>query len=349
MESIWRRDWRVLQQTTFNGFGREQLLQLPCVEVVPDDGRVVSLCAFYDHINGAWHLYLPVSPGQLGRIAGGETVLGSYYAAVPHDCNRDLELPLSTMLRKYLAFSDALRELAKLESDIHRCAAILEKYHLLWKSGPTPRGYGSLLVESELEYLLFLLRSLYDILQAIARVLTRRFVDSSGRRVARELPDSFADVALKGAVPRSADEIRHKWKVPEKLADWYVHEASFFQILRDLRDAIAHQGENSPNVFRLECGFAVDPAGTPWNQFDAWPGDRRWQGRLGSLRALFVWLIGHAIQSTTRFSEAICGVAPLPTGILRTDVRVFIRNPFGARLISLEDMLTQPWEGLESV
>jgi hypothetical protein len=335
--------------TSKHYLSRDQVLRLPYVEFVPDDGRVVNLSSFYDHIACDWHLYLPVAPGQLGRIAGGETVEGHYYAVTPQDPSRDLELPLGTLITQHLSFPGPLQELAKLENDVCHCAAILEKYHLLWTSKSTLKGSATSLVESELEYLLFLLRSFYDIMQSIVSTLTRRIIlpDGTGRKMVQDLPNSFADVALKGDLPRSAEQINAKWQVPESLANWYFGEAPFFGILRNLRDEIAHRGANPPMIFQHEWGFAISPMDPPWNQFDEWPVERRCDGRLGSLRALFARFISHTVQSTTRLTSAMGRAVRIPVGMLKKDVRLFIRSPFGARLVSLEAVRKQPWEGLE--
>jgi hypothetical protein len=142
---------------------------------------------------------------------------------------------------------------------------------------------------------------------------------------------------------RSIEEIRSRWNMPEPLAAWYAEESRFLRRLRSLRDGIAHRGATPPTVFETEWGFAVAPAKDPWAQVDELlPGERR-SNNLASLQGLFAEFIMRGIGLTERFAEAIRSPVSLPEPIFH-DVRLFIRSPFGERLVSLEDVRRQPWE-----
>ncbi|MBI1983016.1 MAG: hypothetical protein HYS61_02325 [Acidobacteria bacterium] len=327
---------------------KDQLKKLPYLQHIPDDGRIVSLQSYYDHETSDWHLWLPVRPGELGRIAGGEVVTGSYYAVAPADPSRDVELPLGTLLTMRLSFAPALLQFGKLENDVHRCAAVLEKYHLFSAMRGDKSTHASLLVVSELEYLLMLLRSLYDVLQGVVGAVATKLIhlDGTERRVTRQLPSSFADVALLGEEFRALDEMESRWGIPAALGRWYQYEAQFFRELRELRDGISHQGRSPPTVYSLDWGFAITPSEPPWNRFDEWPVDRLWDGRLGSLRSIFAGFIVHSLQACTRFASVLDSIVQLPPP-LHDGLRFYLRSPFGHRLVKLEDMRKQPWEGLD--
>lgn len=327
---------------------RDELKKLPYLQRLPDGGRIVSLQSYYAHETHDWHLWLPVRPGELGRIAGGEVVTGSYYAEAPADASRDLEFPLGTLLTMHLSFVPALRQLSKLESDVHRCAAVLEKYHLFSGMRGNKDDDPSLLVVSELEYLLMLLRSLYDVLQGVVGSIAARLIhlDGTQRRVTQHLPSSFADVALAGADFRTVEEMESRWGVPAALGTWYQHEAPFFRELRELRNGISHHGRSLPTVFSVDWGFAIAPSEVPWNRFDEWPPNRLWDGRLGSLRSIFAGFVIHSLQACTRFASVLKSVVQLPPP-LHDRLRFYVRSPFGRRLVNLEHMRMQPWEGLD--
>ena len=321
----------------------EEALKLPYLKLTPNDGRMVTLKAFFDHLSREWHLYLPVAPGQLGRVAGGMVFHGSYLAASAEAPDRDLEFPLGTLIAQHLSFPEVVHQLGKLENDFHRCAAVLEKYLLFWTAEPDAAGSG-FWVLTEFEYLLFLLRALYDVMQALVREVCC-LIKLDGTRVVRNLPASFADVALKEGHSASVELIEQRWKLPSALANWYFGEAPFFRLLRKLRTATAHLGLDPPAPFRIEWGFAVNPSEPPWIDFDQWPNERLWNARLGSMRALFLGLISHAVQSANRLAGALEQVAPLPPSMLKNDVKLFLRSPFGAQLVSLEQTRANPWEG----
>lgn len=237
-----------------------------------------------------------------------------------------------------------LENFGKLENDIHRCSAVLEKYQILWASRTHARS-AALLVQSELEYLLFLLRSLYDVLQAIVQAIAAKLVllDGSGRPALKNLPKSFREVVMKDRELRSLDEIQSRWNMPRPLAEWYLGEAVFFRMLRTLRDGIAHHGANPPTVFETEWGFAIAPDAAPWKHVEALLPGERWNGRLASLQALFAEFVLRGIRSTESFAETMQSFVHLPEALCG-DVRLFLRSPFGSGLVSLENIRQQPWE-----
>jgi hypothetical protein len=326
-------------------FSKEQLEKLPYINFLPRDGRVVPLQAFFDSAAKDWHLYVPHSDKELIRLADGEIISGSYLGQAPADASSDIDFPLGTLVIQHLSFPAALAALGNLENDVHRCAAILQKYHLFWAQRHDKHRSAPLLVESELEYLLFLLRSMYDLLQDLVRVVCRRLVylDDRSRRAMVDLPGSFAGIALKGNEILEIGELVRRFRMPESLAHWYHAEAPFFRELRRLRDGIAHHGGRSPTIFETEWGFAIMPSEPPWDRFKEWPEEKRWQG-LGSLRGVFAGFTDHALGATTRFATTITTFLQVPPA-LGENLRLFVRGPFGHHLVRLEAMRNQPWEG----
>jgi len=286
-----------------------------------------------------------VRPGELGRLAGGEPISGSYLSLEVVDRGRDFEFPLGTLVAQQMSFLEVLDQLGKIESGVHRCSAVLEKYQILWTTRGSRAKSASLLVQSELEYLLLLLRALYDNLQAIVQSVARKLVlvDGSNKPALKNLPKSFREVVMKDGQLRSVDEIQNRWRMPQPLAEWYLEEAVFFRLLRDLRDGIAHEGARPPTVFETEWGFAISTDSQPWRQVEALLSDERWNGKLASLRSLFVEFIFHTLRATEGFAKSIQSFVRLPDPMLG-DVKYFVRSPFGSHLVSLEDLRLHPWE-----
>ena len=286
----------------------EQLRKLPYLRNVPKDGRTVPLLTFFRRTAQDWHLYLPVKPGELGRLAGGEPISGSYLASAPADPGIDFELKLGTLIVQHMSFSDLLEQFGKLENDVHRCSAVLETYDVLWAVRASKERSASLLIQSQLEYLLFLLRAMYDVLQAVVQIVARKLVlvGGDGRPALKNLPHSFSDIVIKDRQFRPLGEIQSRWKVPCPLAEWYVSEGPFFQLLRDLRDGIAHQGANPPTVFETEWGFAIAPDAPPWSRVEALLRGERYNGRLAfpSRAVCRVCLTGHSFHRTFRGSRS---------------------------------------------
>ncbi len=281
---------------------------LPYVTRVPEDDRIVPVVAFFQAEANDWHLYVRHSGTELIRLADGEVIDGSYLATAPADSKNDIEFPLATLILQRLSFSDVLGALGPLENDIHRCAHVLEKYQLFWRSNEGGHRSAPLLVESELEYLLFLLRSFYDGLQKVVRAAARHPLckaEQPPRLAMQELPGQFSKVVMDGQNLRGARDLISTYGMYESLAGWYETEAPVFRVLKELRDGIAHHGSRPPVIFETEWGFAVDPSQEPWRRFNVWPEERFRKGRLGSLRRLVGRLILHALGTTSRLADSI--------------------------------------------
>jgi len=330
-----------------NGRVIEDLRQLPYVQALPRDGRLVPLQPFFDAEVGDWHLYVPHANRSLIRLADGESISGSYLARTAADPNRDLHFPLGTLIVRHLSYVGTLTALGHLENDVHRCAAVLEKYHLIWENRHTSDHAAGLLIESELEYLLLLLRSLYDLLQSVVCDLGRRLrrIDNPTRRGIQDLPGSFADVVMRDELVLDATVVAERFRMPEALATWYHAEAHFFSKLRKLRDGIAHHGHRASTVFETDWGFAVDPSDAVWTPFTPFLVGPRWSERLASMRGAFGGFIRRALEATDRLAAVLPTFVELPKA-LGSEVNVFVRSPFGRHLIALERLSDQPWEGL---
>jgi hypothetical protein len=324
----------------------DELRKLPYVANPPGPDRAVSLRSFWDDQSREWVLFIDVEPGQLGRIRGGETALGGYFGRVPYDSVTDLEFPIATLISQYLSFPDATEISAALENDANHLAAVIEKYRIVSHLRTIPGIAATTLIATELEYLLFLSRSMYDLVQELAKRLGNRIVrlDNSVAKVVKNLPPSFRKVALEDTRLRSAAEIQERFGLPPQLAQFYAAEAPLFAEIRALRDSIGHRGKELPHTFPIAKGFGVDHRARPWSAFPLWSSSPIIEERFGSLRALFAFLAHHVIGVTTRFAEAFSMAVQLPPAISH-DVKVFLRSPFGRHLVALPQIIADPWEG----
>jgi hypothetical protein len=322
-----------------------ELERLPYVDTKPTDGRQVLLQkSYFDAIGGEWHLYFTPTSYTIGRMAGGETVYGSYFAQAAADPTQDVELAISTLVTQHLSFPALIPRLGQFEHDVQNCAAVLEKYHLLANLGA--RGeYTTILITTELEYLFTLVRSMYDLLHQIVRETAPLFItlnDVPERVVKNRLPDSFADVALRGDARLTGDEIVVRRKLPPALANWYVREAPAFQLLRKIRDAIVHRGEHRFQVYDIpEKGLAVANDETPWSDLAIWQNVEPVNKRLVPLRLAFVEVVNHVLGASERLAQTICSFTRLPPPI-GLNVRVFLRSAVAARLLEIPSILRHP-------
>lgn len=323
----------------------EEAKKLPYVTHLPNDGRAISNHSFYDHENKDWILYLPIKNGKLARIAGGEVVTGGYLASKSANPSKDLEFPLGTFIIQHLSFRGIINLLYGVESDFHNCSSILEKYLLISLQSKEQRDGAIQLFVAELEYLVIIIRSIYDLLQKISKLAAAlvRNLDEPHNRIVEELPDSFAKVVMHGSHRRSKGELIERYRLPPPLAEFYIAESEYFQWLRDLRVAIEHHGKSPGLIFNIEDGIAIKYEEAPWSFLPIWRPELLRPNGLGSLRAVFLYLVSEALGLTTRYVKAYASCIAVPPAI-GPGYKFYIRDYFSHHLVSLRSSLESPWE-----
>jgi hypothetical protein len=241
------------------------LADIPYLSHVPSDGRSLLLQPWYD--GSHWHLFLEAQPGEFVRMQAREWSTGMYYAAAPASPD-DLRLELGTLIAQHLSFPTVARWLYTLIDDIHMLAASQEKLEVLWRtSGGSHRA--GFLVETEIEYLFVLVRAMYDGLHEIVKAVAHLLRMSDGRRVVQDLPNSFADMVLKGGAPREASDLAALYRLPLPLAVCYTRHREEFSRIRNIRVGIEHHGRRLPSVLVTPWGFAVSAtAPGDWARID---------------------------------------------------------------------------------
>lgn len=320
-----------------------EVKKLPYLASLPSDRRrIVPVLPFFEVTTGEWHTYIQHGDNQLIRMADGELISGSYLARSPADPTCDFELELGTVIMRNFSHPEILQPFQHLENDVHRFASILYKYKLFWEHRHAAPSAPDL-VESELEYLVFVIRSFYDLLQNIIHHAYQPITaGASPSPHKRQLPHSFRKVIIKDDRVLTKDQLMLEYGMLPKLAEWYEHQAVFFSPLRNLRDNIAHDGARPSTILAVESGFAVIPTDPPWNQFDLWPGEQLWNGRLGSLRMLFAVFISHAIDAATSLSLVLRDLPDLQHDV--TIGRFYVRSSSGSELVGLPSLIAHPWE-----
>lgn len=329
---------------------REELEKLPYYDGQNPHGRVVPLRSYYDADEDDWYWYVSVREGELGRMGGGETTSGAYFAKEPADPSRDVSFPLSTFAARYVSWREVAVVTAKMESSFLQMASLFGKLDLIAEAHSLTDTEKQALLESEIEHLMTMARSFYDLLQKFSKRLASKVVDREDResRVFRHLPDSFASIALDGNEPRPADEITNRYGLHDELAKFYASEAETFVTFRNIRNGLIHHGKRAPTIFMLDEGPAIDVSGglgsrLPWSDLPVWEETRLVRDRFGSVEALTADVARRCFGLTTRYGDAFTAQVAVPPALL-SDVKVFLRSPFTHYLNALDEIVANPWD-----
>src|SRR5947207_1203117 len=209
------------------------------------DGRTVNLMPLWDGNN--WRVWIDTPVGLIeGKML--DTVEGDYIGLGAAK-ESDLFIPFVHLMWQRVSWPDVCPFISAISDDFHNMGTSLAKLkHFFLQQRNLPPRSASRFAHTELEYLVMLTRSVFDLLQEMISILWANHVKltdqtAERRRRSRTLPSTFSKVILRDKrVARSAAEIEDDFGLPRPLAEEYARVVSFFSRLRDLRDALVHRG-----------------------------------------------------------------------------------------------------------
>jgi hypothetical protein len=197
--------------------------------------------------------------------------------------------------------------------------------------------------ETELEYLVILTRSVFDLLQEAISLMWENHVllldpEQERLRKQRSLPDTFSRIVLvEKQQARTAAQIETKFGVSPTLAAAYEQVTPFFFELRRFRDRIVHSNGGSGRIYVTERGFCVSNDSTIYRQFGGWSVDHRYNENLVSVLPWMAHVILRTIGACNHLTEAfVRTITPQPP--IAPGYRVFVRGPATDALINVLDV-----------
>jgi len=280
-------------------------------------GRVIPTGSIYDpnHDNEnlpeftndeEWLNFIPDPNGNLSFYKG-EPIEGVYFGKEPYEAENDLNFLFLELFYQRLTWPDIMGLLPQLLDDLRNLATSLTTL-AIYQSSLSDFGFGiQRLVQTELEYMFFVSRSLYDGLQFIsANTWDKIHAVDDDADFSADLPtSSFKKMALDGGEPISPSNLKEKYGIPEGLAEFYSNEAPVFQKLRNFRDAVAHQGDSPDVIFRTEEGLAIDTTSQPYSNFDAWESEQIDENDLAPLWPFVAYIVDHVFSAIDNFVKGL--------------------------------------------
>lgn len=323
----------------------DEIAKVPFIKAVPCDGRSIRLQAFRDRDAGEWVFNHSIN-GSLVRM-NAEPVVGFYWGQEPEDSTKDFYIPLCDLICQHLSWPRVAGAMEGLEEDFHNLGAILDKYLLISDMPASRRSSASQIILTELEYLIIIVRSMYDGLQKVCKQLASvtRSTSPPHDRIIDDLPASFAKVVIDGRDKhlRSEDELVDRFRLPQPIAQFYHEEGHLFQILRTLRVGIEHYGASPGLIVNLDEGMAILTDTDPWQSLPVWRQGTLINNNCGSLHALFLFLAEHIISVTSKFAYTYASCIAMPEAIC-PGWHLYLRDYCSHHLVSLKDNMENPWE-----
>lgn len=312
------------------------LNELPHINSSNLCGRNIYLIPLWDKLS--WKTWVPIEDGKLLELLPVGVLRSDYLAeAAAHE--DDIYIQFLELIWQHLSWPNIMREMSGLATDIHLMATIaakLEHYHAAQET--IGQDLLTTFVNSEVEHLLVISRSMFDLLQAMIAHLWIdhvRFNDpvlEKGRKQ-RPMQATFSKIVLDGQKLRTAAQITEKYSIPNAMAEMYVKHASFFQSVRTARDHVVHYGKSTDSVYATECGFCVNP-NTPYFKDFNWLEEHRYNENIVTLKPWLARLVGQTLEACSDIILSMNSQIGFPPP-LAPKHRLFVRNPAAPALLRL--------------
>lgn len=313
-----------------------QLTDLPHIDGKRLEGRTVILVPVWD--GSAWTTWGPVDQGKLLKLTIID-VARSHYLAKAAAREEDVFIPFLEFLWQHMSWPAVAREVSGLAQDIHLMATSAAKLEHYYKArdiiGP---DLITTFVNSEIEHLLVVARSTFDLLQAALAHFWNdhvRLLDDTKEKNRRQrpMPPTFSKVVLEREILRTAEQIAERYSVPVATAAMYAKHGPFFQSLRAARDNIVHLGKTPDSVYATERGFCVNPKAPYFRDFP-WTKEQHYNDNIVTLIPWVARLVGQTLEACSDIILSLNGQIAFPPPIA-PDYRLFLRDPANPALMRL--------------
>ena len=316
-----------------------ELAKLPHINVAALQGRTILLMPLWD--GAAWNQWVDGPGGQLIKFNVVDAIHSTYLAKTPARPD-DIHIPFVDLMWQRLTSSEVMKLTTGICDDFHLMATIAAKLEYFHENRESiNQNLISSFVQSEIEHLIVIARSIFDLLQEIMAHLWNERIqptDVMAQPLPRKfkLPDTFRKVVLSDQTPRTATEIVENYALPQATSEMYVKHAPFFLSLRAMRDGIIHGGSSVDLIFVTEKGFCVETSSRYFRNF-SWKKEHYYNPTIASLRPWLANIVLQTIEACADILSSLGSVVAFPAAIA-PDYQVFIRDPSNEALLRLLDV-----------
>lgn len=343
---------------------------LPFVMNVPFD-RTIPLGHFYNQKTKKFQLFLPHKNKLIEMATGGfGPIKGIYWSKNYAKPGKDLHMGLIQILSNYFSFEDpegrneGLTDFTtSIIQDIHNFGAVIHKQFIIWdyiqslnKEPSRTNAYD--IYVTEMEYLMGLVRSFFDLLYKIFIRLSNmsepNFTDINLKKI--NTLGKFSDKVGRDIkrTDKSQIEVLKSYSLNNDFIIFFQTIFPLFRLTRKIRDAIYHGGDTPNIIFITENGPGIgmrnfDPYfGDPFLSFQEIFKDKlNFSNSLikNDIVSLFYFvnvIIGTSLDYAELFGRVIFRFyKELPEKI--SDHYIFIKGPEIKHIVKIPNYLRDGW------
>jgi hypothetical protein len=275
---------------------------IPYLDPAETADRFLSSTSFFDA--GAWRTWAPVEgPGRQVVEIQAWPAESFYYGRVAEKPS-DFESDFLTFLAQRVNFRGLAPYLTAIQDDVMNLSTALAKMDLIYRSGSSHDG-SNRMAATEVEYILLVCRSLFDLLQELLAKLWSKvtLIDPTAKKKA--LKDTFSKMVLFDNKLLSPAEIAARYALPPMLADCYARHAPMFEKIRQFRDNLVHGGSRVDVIFRGDQGFLIRKRLGPFLDLQIWRDAEIEPNDLGPLKPALALIIRGTLAACEDFAVTL--------------------------------------------
>jgi len=324
-----------------NKIEHSNLTKLPYISLLTSDkicNRIIPIFPIWE--NQEWKT--PILFGNKIDMITAVPAKSDYIAKEIENSNTDIYLPFFNFFYKFITFPDLMHYFDCLSNDIHNLFKSIAKVDMFFKLGNKDSEIGDF-IATEIEYIVILCKSLFDLLQIIISHIWKNVKLVKGENK-KNLPETFRKMIYKDKQILSKQEIIEKYNIPEVLANYYSNIAPFYEKLKIFRDKIVHQGKISETIFVLEIGFAILNSSFLYSDYkELLIKEFAYNDRLYSIRPILYHWITNTINSCNLFSETISKIIKFSESLIK-DYNIYTRSYYIKNYLKMkEELKNNPW------
>ncbi len=204
------------------------------------DGRALLMMPFWDGVT--WHLWTEAPPGSILELQIVNAVHSNYVAKQAAQ-ETDIWIEFVDHMWQRANWPEVSRIILGIQDDFHLLATSVAKLrHFFETRDKIDQTLISSFVKTELEYLITVVRSVFDLLQeALAAIWNNRInlLDPAQEAIRKRhrLPNTFTKMAIQGRdTARPIEELTAQYAIPSVLAEQYYRFAPFYVSERARQD-----------------------------------------------------------------------------------------------------------------
>lgn len=243
----------------------EELSKIPFVDVANLNGRYLATTAFYSENQWQFWVYAGDKLVQM-KAWPAESTYFSAAAELP----KDISFTFLNFFVQHASYTRIQKLVSGIQDDIYNVSASFSKINKLHEMRESIGDGLRRMITTEIEYLIFLCRSLFDLLQEIVSKLWGIITVYDTSIQKKQLKETFSGMVLFEGKIASADQIISRFNTPKELAEYYVRHSQFFEVLREIRDNIIHGGTPMPTIFTDGDVLYVQSQVKPFDRLSIW-------------------------------------------------------------------------------